>query len=147
MSRDPLGVLLRLRRLDVNTAQRDLALRLRAAAEAEAAQRAAQAAIAHEAVIAAGRAAEPVFAALFSQWLPHGQGAAEASRVVRQSTERQAEAARTTLAAAHVAAQAIESLRAERIRAARLTVLRAEQAALDEYASRGAPPRPAPSAQ
>lgn len=147
MSRDPLAVLQRLRRLEVNTAQRDLALCLHATVEAEDTRRAVQTAIAHESVITAGQSAEPAFAAMFSRWLPLGQAAAEASRVAQHAAERRAETARAVLAAAHAAAQATESLLADQVRVARLVALRAEQAALDEHASRGGPPVPDPSAQ
>jgi hypothetical protein len=145
MSRDPLDVLLRLRRLDVNTAQRDLALRQRAAAEAGDARRAAQAAITHEAAIAAGQADGPAFAALFSRWLPHGLAVAEASCAVQQAAEQRADAARVALAAARAAAQATVLLQAGQARARRLAALRAEQSAADERAARARRP-PGPGA-
>lgn len=137
MSRDPLHVLMRLRRFEVNAAQRELAAGLRAAADAEDAHRAARAAIAHETAAATRLIAETVAMDLFCRWLPHGQAESVATSALRDAAEQQAGLARAALAVAYAAAEAVDVLRADQRRTRRVIALRVEQVALDEHAARG----------
>lgn len=139
MSRDALQVLTRLRRFEVNAAQRDLAAGLRAVADAEDAQRAAGLAIARETAVTTTLAAEALVTDLFCRWLPHARAEVEATNAFRDAAEQQASRARAALAAAHAGAEAVEALRTDQARARRVVGLRTEQAALDEHAARSRP--------
>lgn len=132
MSQDPLQALLRLRRLTVDTARRDLAACVAEEATAQEAARSIEMAIARETAAACrlegGDQAVQAFAAWLQQVRPSARAADEA---VERAVVRTAEA-RAVLAAARAAAEAVETMMARHAADRMAARLRAEQHALDE---------------
>lgn len=127
---DALATLLRLRRLEVLTAQRDLAARRDAVQAAQLAVAAASAALDAEGMAAAPHAGD------FTAWLPRGLAQLRAREVELAGAEAAAEQARLALLAARTAENATEALlAAARLEAARLAA-RKDQMRLDEIAQR-----------
>ena len=133
MNRDPLGALGRLRRFEVDMARRELAAGLQAATKARAVQQAADAAIAHEAVVATDPATNAAVAAAFAGWQPRGRRLSDAARVAQETAEQETIRARAVVAAARAAAEVVEVMQAELMRAGRVVALRAEQVMLDDH--------------
>ena len=127
MSRDPLAVLDRLRRLQVDQARQAMGAAQGALLEAEARRDAAAAALPAEAAGAPGD---------FAAWLPAALARRAAVEAARRRADLRAEVAREALAGARAAARAVERLRELRADAAALRLDRAAQAALDEAGAR-----------
>ncbi len=124
---DPFRTLLKLRRLAVDEARRDLVDALAEAAACEAEAREAFAALEREAAAELG---------LYVRWLPAGLRRASEAAARADAAERAVEAARRALAEARAAERAVEIM-AERRAAERAAKLaRRRQAALDEAAQR-----------
>jgi flagellar biosynthesis chaperone FliJ len=136
MARDPLRVLARLRRLEVDQAKRQLAERLRAHALAGRGVAAAEAALVAEAEVQDDPAA-------FGAWLP--RGLAERKRAERglAHTTLRSEEARSAMTALRAAERAVEAMRDRRAAASSRQATRRDQQRLDELAAqRAARPRP-----
>jgi flagellar export protein FliJ len=136
MRRDPLLALLRVRRLSVDEARRDLAARLedeRSAAQAL-----------HEAAGEPGRQAAAIrdlardapWPDAYALWLPRGQAAIRKARDALTQAETAAQNARAHLGLACAKAKATEDLLARRARDRALILARKDQAVLDEAGQR-----------
>jgi len=131
MARDPLAVLARLRRLEVDRARQTLADRSASEASAERRVGIAAAALREEA-----RAATPTE---FAAWI--GRGLAQRERAERGVTLAAAasDAARAALAQTRTAEASLAALRDARAAAAKRAGARRDQARLDEFALRRRP--------
>lgn len=125
-----LATLLRLRRLEVLTAQRELAERLEAVQMAQLAVAAAAARLDAEGMAAVPHAGD------FMAWLPRGLAQLRARETELARAEAAAEGARGALLAARTAENATEALHAEARREAARAVARKDQMRLDEIAAR-----------
>ena len=132
MQRDPLSALLKLHRLSVDRARRDLAEHLQAERQAEAALHQAGAELHQQATEAGHLAQNAGYADAFALWLPRGQAAVQASRDAVARAEAATASARTTLGRLRAAARATEDLIGRRRAAKALTLARKEEAVLDE---------------
>jgi flagellar export protein FliJ len=139
MPRDPLLPLLRLRRLAVDEARRDLAACLRADEEAETAERAAAFAIHREQAAAASLEAGDAAVEAFAAWLPVGRAALEQARLGRAAAEAATVRARLALGTARSASEAAGRMLQVRDGRLRAGQARRDQAALDEAARPGFP--------
>jgi hypothetical protein len=126
----------RLRRLELDIAQRDLAACLHAEVQAIAAQDAAQADIRRETAVATSPSADIPALAVYAAWLPHAMAAAARAASQQSEREQASAAARLNVAEHQSAARATGFLLDARAEARRVDVLRREQAALDEHAQR-----------
>jgi flagellar biosynthesis chaperone FliJ len=133
-ARDPLAVLARLRRLEVDQAKRQLAERLRAHALAEHGVRAAEAALTAEAEVQDDSAA-------FGAWLPRGLAERERAKGHLRLADQAAAAAREALVAARAAERAAELLRERRAEEERREAERRAAADLNETAAQRAATR------
>lgn len=130
MPRDPLTVLARLRRLEVEQARRMLASQQEALTAAHARAAAAETALASE------QGSDPAdYAAFLPKGLAEREKAAQAVRRAQASLE----VARVALAERRTRERAVELLQAQRDAAARQDAARREQAVLDEAATRRLP--------
>jgi flagellar export protein FliJ len=139
MPRDPLRAVLRLRRLALDEARRELGHCLAAEAVAIADRKAAEAAIQTEEQAAAALDADDGAVEAFAAWLPRGRQAiaqAEAGVIRAETATAQA---RARLTAARAAAEAAEQMMDARFSADHDAQARRDQAALDDAAR----PRPA----
>ncbi len=125
-----LSAVLRLRRLELETAQQDLARALAAETQAERAHAAARAALHRE----ARGVAKDALPALqnFTNWLPHGAAACQTSAQAVQRATAATAAARQILAERQAALRAAQTLDDEQRQRAKLTASRREAHALDE---------------
>jgi flagellar export protein FliJ len=137
MSQDPLEALLRLRRMAVDEARRDIAACLRVESEAAAAVAAIEAAIERETEaaisLAAGDAEVEAFGAWFRRIRPK-QAAAEAAEAEAETATARA---RILLGAARAAVRAAEEMLEKRAAEAQAAAERKAQGEIDEIAGRG----------
>jgi hypothetical protein len=134
MTTEPLRKALRVRRLAIREAQRELADRLGAEQLAAAAAIAAAVAIQHEIALAMDITRGDEAVAALAAWLPHGRAEATRATAALVRAEAATAHARAMLAAARAAEASIAELLERRAQAAAAHEHRAEQAALDEYA-------------
>lgn len=113
-ARDPVAALLRVRKLALEGAQRDLASCLRAEAAAEERERRARHAVAQEAAAAARLAADDTQVEAFAAWLPVGRQAVAEAEEDAGRVRAETACARAALSAARSAARAAEELLAQR---------------------------------
>jgi hypothetical protein len=128
MRRDPLSVLLRVRRLAVDDARAALAAALRHEGTAASLTETAVRMLAQEAE--AGRDN----LAAFTAWLPHGQEAARNARAGLAAAQRATDQARAALGTAQGAAHVVERVLEQRHLTRQEEAERRSQAALDEVA-------------
>jgi flagellar export protein FliJ len=136
MTEDSFEALLRLRRLAVDEARRDLGACLRAEAEAQHAVAAIEQAVGHETEVATDLAAGDAEVEAFAAWLrrirPKQLAAEEAEQEAEASTAR----ARAVLAAARAAVRATEIMLEKHEAAKRAEAERQAQHRIDEVAQR-----------
>ncbi|HSU06208.1 MAG TPA: flagellar FliJ family protein [Acetobacteraceae bacterium] len=132
MNRDPLLTVLRLRRMVLDDASRELADCLRQETEAQQAVTGVETAIARETDVATSLSADDAVVEAFGVWLRRARQDLRAAVAVRQRAEMETTRSRAILAAARAAAKAAEQLMAERKTAEQVAVARREQAVLDE---------------
>jgi flagellar biosynthesis chaperone FliJ len=140
-ARDPLAVLARLRRLEVDQAKRQLTERLRAHALAEHGVRAAEAALTAEAEVQDDPAA-------FGAWLPRGLAERERAQRGLAHAATRSEEARAVMTALRAAGRAVEVVRDRRVANLSRQEARRDQQRLDELAAQRAArlrPRPIPA--
>lgn len=135
--RTTLGTALRIRKLAVQEARRDLLARLTQEAEAADGERKAVEAIQIEAAAATASHAPDAQVEAFASWLPRAQLHLERARAVRCEAEAACNVARAALAAAQTAQEAVEKLMAGQAQEVLLLAARARQAEMDEAAQRG----------
>lgn len=136
MPRDPLDGLLRLRRLSLEEAMRELAIRLAAETTADEAVATIEASIVTEQAAASRLDADDLAVEAFGRWLRRAIQEREAATTTRDRTETETARARAVLGAARAAVAAVEAEIARRTADVRAGILRHEQAAIDEHAGR-----------
>ncbi len=138
MARDPLPVLLRLRRLAVDEARRDVAACLNAEAAAARARSGAETAIAREIAAAALPAGNDPARRAFAAWLPAALLRRDGARAESGQAEARTRQAQAVLASAETALRAVEDRLALHDVERRAGEARTEQQHLDEVAGRRA---------
>ena len=136
--RDALDVVLRIRRITVDDAKRELAALLQAEDAAQAKAELAEARIAQEGHAAASLAGGDAVVEAYAAWLPVGRAYAVAARAACDKIRCDVSVARAALAAARAAAEAAQQLLADRAAERALEAERRSQAAMDEVAARRA---------
>jgi hypothetical protein len=136
MARNPLAVLLRLRRQAVDSAQAELAMQRTEAAQASDAVRRAEGVIVEEREAAMALAADDRLVEAYIAWLPKGQAEVVRARGVLARTESAVVLAEATLSAARAGAEAVEKIIALQADAERSALEARAQAMLDEAGSR-----------
>jgi hypothetical protein len=134
MPRDPLDALIRLRRLSLEEAMRDLGARLAEETEAVAAVARIEASIAAERDAASRLDADDAAVEGFGCWLRRIGQERAAAVAARDRAEAETARARAVLGVARGALAAAEAEAARRAEQARTDGLRREQAAIDERA-------------
>lgn len=136
MARDPLHVVLRLRRIQQDAARAELAESVRA--EANAAEHVARldARLADEAAAAELLAGDDVVRAAYPVWLAHARSMARDACAALDAASGQLAKSRMQLADARAATRVVEALLARHDDARREARAREEQRALDEAGSR-----------
>ncbi len=130
----PLLALMRVRRIGVTEARRELVARLDAQAVAERAAVAIERLIAHEADIAADLEATDAMVEAYGRWLGPARAEHAAARHAWGSATAGTDVARARLAAARAAAEAVRTVVEQREAVIELEAARREQAAIDEIA-------------
>ncbi len=138
MPRDPLGPVLRLRRMARDAALRDLAAALRQEAACVQAVASLEAAIARETEAAATLTGDDSVVEAFGLWLRRARHELDGADAAREAAAGEVVLGRSVLAAARAAVRAAEDLVARHEAEQRATAARTEQHALDEIASRTA---------
>jgi hypothetical protein len=136
MPRDLLDALVRLRRLSLEEAMRELGARLAEEAEAAAAAARIEALVAAERDTASRLDADDAAVEGFGRWLWRVGQERAAAAAARDQAEVEMARARAVLGAARGALAAAEAEAARRAEQARADGLRREQAAIDERAQR-----------
>ena len=136
MKRDALGATLRLRRLALEDAMRELAECFRAEAAAEQAVQAVEAAIERETEAASNLTADDVVVEAFGVWLKRARQDLRVAEAARVRAETETVRARAVLTAARGAVKAAEQVIAAKAEAQRADAGRREQHALDEIGQR-----------
>jgi len=134
MARDPLDALIRLRRLSLEEATRDLGARLAEEAEAVAAAARIEALIAAEQEAASRLDADDAAVEGFGRWLRRIGQERAAAAAARDRAEVETARARAVLGVSRGALAAAEAEAQRRAEQARAEGLRREQAAIDERA-------------
>jgi len=134
MKRRALQTVLRLRRLAVDAAKRELADRLADESEAAALEEAAEAAIRLEAEVATSLYADDSAVEAFAAWLPRGRAALDQARRRREEAELSVTRARAALRIARADQAAVQQVLAAHDAARLAETARRGQAALDEAA-------------
>ncbi|MDE2580701.1 MAG: flagellar FliJ family protein [Rhodospirillales bacterium] len=134
MTRDPLQPVLRLRRLALEAALRDLAAALRQEAACAQTVAALEAAIAQETAAAASLAGDDSVVEAFGVWLRRTRRELDGAAVARDAAGAEVELGRAVLAAARAAVRAAETLAASREAEQCRNAARQEQKDLDEIA-------------
>ena len=137
MKRDPLDALMRLRRIAVDKARRDLADCLRAESAAASAVATIAASIEHEAEVATDLAAGDAEVETFAAWLRHMRPKQRAAEAAADEAAAETAEARAALAMARAAERAVEEMQAHHADAARAAAEREAQRELDEVGRRG----------
>ncbi len=133
---DPLSIVLRIRRVTVDEARRQVAAALMAQDIAEAVAEAADAAIGAEGEIAADLMADDSAVEAYAAWLPRGRARAEAARLACERAGSEVATARAALTVARAAAESADKLLERRRAAVAQDAARRAQADMDEVASR-----------
>jgi flagellar export protein FliJ len=136
MTRDPLEALLRLRRMTVDQARRDVAACLRIESEAAAAVAAIKASIARETEAATNLAAGDAEVEVFGAWLRRIRPMQHAALAAKDAAETAMVRARTVLGAARAAVRAAEDMLEKRAAAAQAAAEHKAQGEIDEAALR-----------
>ena len=136
MKREPLAVVLRLRRLAMEDATRDFAECLRAEAEGAQAVAAVEAAIERETEAASSLSAGDAVVEAFGAWLKRARQQLRAAEAARDHCEGETGRARAVLSVARSAVKATEHLIAEQEAAKARKAARQEQQTLDEIRPR-----------
>jgi flagellar FliJ protein len=137
--RDPLATVLRIRRITVDDARRQLGVALRAEEEANMAVLAAEAAIGAEGEAASDLMAGDGAVEAYARWLPVGRAQVTAAQAAADRASSEVALARAALTVARAAAESADSLLTRRRDAAQVEVLRREQIQTDEVAGRAKP--------
>jgi flagellar FliJ protein len=137
--RDPLATVLRIRRITVDDARRQLGVALRAEEEANMAVLAAEAAIGAEGEAASDLTAGDGAVEAYARWLPVGRAQVTAAQAAADRASSEVALARAALTVARAAAESADSLLTRRRDAAQVEVLRREQIQTDEVAGRAKP--------
>ncbi len=132
MRPDPLPTLLRLRRMEMDTARAEMLNVEARVAEAQLAVQTAEAAIRHEIAMASDIATDDAAVEAFSAWLPVGRATLARAAVVRGRAEEDVLHARTMFNLARIAAEAVETLIEENKANGLRTGLQRQQAVLDD---------------
>lgn len=133
---DPLDTVLRIRRVTVDDAKRELAALLQAEDAAQADADAAEARIAQEGVAAADLAVGDDAVEAYATWLPVGRAQAAAARAAHDRVRCEVAMARAALTVARGAAEAAQQLLDTRAGERMREVERRSQAEMDEIAGR-----------
>ena len=136
MRRDPLPVVLRLRRTEMDSARAELLAAEARAAEAKEATLAAQLAIRREMAAACSAEADDVSVERFAVWLPVGRASQTRAEALWRRAEEDSLRARTLFNLARSAAEAVETLMEEQRVAEVKAALAKEQLVLDEVGGR-----------
>lgn len=136
MKRDALDATLRLRRLALEDAMRELAACFRAEAEADQAVAAVEAAIERETEAASSLTADDAVVEAFGVWLKRARQDLRSAEAVRVRAETETVRARAVLTAARGAVKAAEEVIGAKDAARRADAARREQRALDEMGQR-----------
>jgi len=136
MRRDPLPIVLRLRRTEMEAARSDLLAAEARAAEAKEATLAAQLAIRREMAAACSAEADDVSVESFAAWLPVGRAAQTRAEAMWRRAEEDSIRARTLFNLARTAAEAVEKLIEEQRLADVKAAMAKDQLVLDEIGSR-----------
>ncbi len=143
MPRDSLATVLRLRRLALEEATRELAAQLAVEDEAAGTVARIEGAIAAEQAAASRLDASDLAVEAFGRWLRRTSPERDAALGARARAETETVRARAILGAARAALEAAEAAATRRADAARTAALGREQAAIDEHAGRRPMPEPA----
>ena len=135
---DPLDTVLRLRRVTVDDARRELTALLQAEDRARSSADLAEALIAQEGEAAASLAAGDDAVEAYAAWLPVGRAHALATRAAQEQARCDVSVARAALAAARAAAECAQELLARRAAERARDADRRSQAVMDEVATRRA---------
>jgi flagellar export protein FliJ len=133
---DPLDTVLRIRRVTVDDAKRDLAALLRAEEAAQTKAEATEALIAQEAAAATDLRAGDDAVESYAAWLPVGRANAAAARAAHEDACAAVSQARAALTVARASAESAQQLLDKRAEHRRAEMARKDQAVLDEIASR-----------
>ena len=133
---DPLDTVLRMRRVTVDDAKRELASLLRAEEVAHSKANALEALIGREGEVAADLAAGDDVVEAYAAWLPVGRANAAAARAASEQVRCEIAKARAALSAARAAAESAQKLLAKREAERSLEANRRSQAVIDEVALR-----------
>ena len=134
MPRDPMTVLLRLRRMTADEAQRALAECLRAETASAAAVRLVETEIEQETETVCAIETDDRAVEEFGAWFRRIRKEQQAAAFAMQQAEGRTHEARTVLAASRAALQAVEEVMAKREAERQAAEARAEQRQLDEMA-------------
>ena len=136
---DPLATVLRIRRITVDDARRQLGVAIRAEEQANMAVLAAEAAIGAEGEAAADLMAGDGAVEAYARWLPVGRAQVAEAQSAAERARSEVALARAALTLARAAAESADSLLTRRREAAQLEVVRREQLQTDEVAGRAKP--------
>jgi flagellar biosynthesis chaperone FliJ len=137
--RDPLATVLRIRRITVDDARRQLGVAIRAEEQGNMALLEAEAAIGAEGEAASDLRAGDGAVEAYALWLPVGRALVAQAQFAAERARSEVALARAALAVARAAAESADSLLTRRRDAAQLEVLRREQIQTDEVAGRAKP--------
>ncbi len=133
---DPLAIVLRIRRVTVDDARRQLAASLRIEERSIIEAEAADAAISEEGQVAADLMGDDNTVEAYAAWLPVGRARAAVAWAACERARSAVSVARAALTVARAAAEAADTLLGDRQRAAALAGSRKAQAEMDEIAGR-----------
>ncbi len=136
MPREPLAAILRVRRLALDQATRELAECLRVETATGRAVAAVEQAIAQEQKAASSLAGDDLVVEMFGAWLKRARQDLRAAVDARERAEAETARARAVVAAARAAVAAIESELARKAAEQDAAAARREQQVLDEVAQR-----------
>jgi flagellar biosynthesis chaperone FliJ len=131
-----LRIVARLRKLAIDEARHELAVRLAAEVQAAEADRSAQAAMHREHEAASVLGVEHAAIGAFALWLPRGLQARNVARDAAMRADEAVQEGRTALAAVRAAAEVVDKLLASHAADRLAEANRREQAVLDEVGQR-----------
>ena len=137
--RDPLATVLRIRRITVDDARRQLAAAIQAETQAESAVLNAEAAIGLEGDAAADLTAGDGAVEAYAAWLPVGRAQVAEAQAAADRARSEVAIARAALTVARAAAESADSLLTRRREAADAEAARRAQLETDEIAGRTKP--------
>ena len=138
--RDPLATVLRIRRITVDDARRQLAATIQVEAQSDSAVLLAEAAIGAEGEAAADLTAGDGAVEAYAAWLPVGRAQVAAAHVSANRARADVAIARAALTVARAAAESADSLLKRRREAEYAEAARRAQIETDEIAGRTKPP-------